>query len=507
LPKQGLEYVLDTDATEIQLSACLQHRDEYGVLHPVGYWSRQLLPTERRYHITEKEAQAVYWDLKLLRPYLEGNRFKVRTDHSELTWLFNADSNSTLRLTRWRLGLAQFDFIFKYRPVVQHQRADGVSRLVNLGHDSSAVEDEITCCVVADDATREPVPTPGPTLEDAVLEPTTLHELIYAQAQAPFCLSKLSELDKATMKRHFAMNDKGILVRLSPLTTLNAHIPRLSAHPGGTRMYSTLRKSFYWLTMAKDIYKFVSNCPSCAKSRPKNKSRRRNYHKLFPPSQPLEFPSLDILGPLPVTKSGNKYLVVFGDRYPKAMLVSAVPNITTETLARTFVLNWVAVYGIPLLLLIDNGSQIISKFFQTVCRLLAVKQLFTTACNPSSTNGKVEHFNQTVLKSVAQYVSEHQDDWDEISGVSTTKKTYNTTIQSTIGIAPFELILSRVPTPGILQPDIAFGGDPALSSKAVFRQNFLRCVEKMGKAVGETVPIRQQRYKDNYDSNVHRRNT
>jgi hypothetical protein len=116
---------------------------------------------------------------------------------------------------------------------------------------------------------------------------------------------------------------------------------------------------------------------------------------------------------------------MFGDRYSKAMRVVAVPNITTETLARAFVLNWVAVYGIPLLLLTDNGTQFISKFFQTVFRLLGVKQLFTTACHPSK-NGQVERFNQTVLKSVTHFVSEHQDDWDEIAGVAT--YAYNTTI-------------------------------------------------------------------------------
>jgi hypothetical protein len=90
--------------------------------------------------------------------------------------------------------------------------------------------------------------------------------------------------------------------------------------------------------MAIDIYQFVANCPSCAKSRLKT-NRRTNCLKLSPPSQPLVFISLDILGPLPVTKSGNKYLVVFGDRYSKAMRVAAVPNITTETLARAFVLD------------------------------------------------------------------------------------------------------------------------------------------------------------------------
>jgi hypothetical protein len=79
------------------------------------------------------------------------------------------------------------------------------------------------------------------------------------------------------------------------------------------------------------------------------KESQDKHLKLFPPSQPLEFISLDILGPLPVTMSGNKYLLVLGDRYSKAMRVVAVPNITTETLARDFVLDWVAVYDITLL--------------------------------------------------------------------------------------------------------------------------------------------------------------
>jgi hypothetical protein len=38
-----------------------------------------------------------------------------------------------------------------------------------------------------------------------------------------------------------------------------AHLPRLAAQRGGTRMYATLCNSFYWLTTAKDIYQFVVN--------------------------------------------------------------------------------------------------------------------------------------------------------------------------------------------------------------------------------------------------------
>jgi hypothetical protein len=108
--------------------------------------------------------------VKLLRPSFEGNRFTVRTDRSALTWFFNADGNSAPRLTGWRLGLAHFDFIVKYNPDVQNQPADGMSRLVTLSHDNSAVDDGIPSYVVADDATKESVATPGPTLQNAVLE-------------------------------------------------------------------------------------------------------------------------------------------------------------------------------------------------------------------------------------------------------------------------------------------------------------------------------------------------
>jgi hypothetical protein len=70
------------------------------------------------------------------------------------------------------------------------------------------IMDAIPCCVVADGDTKDSVPTSGPTLEHVILELITLNELIDAQAQDPLCLSKLSELDKAKMKRHFAVNYK-----------------------------------------------------------------------------------------------------------------------------------------------------------------------------------------------------------------------------------------------------------------------------------------------------------
>ena len=89
LPKPGAEFVLDTDASERQIGCVLQQRmDSEAPLKPVGFFSRILNAAECNYSTTEKEALAIVWACRLLRPYLLGQLFVIRTDHDALKWLF-----------------------------------------------------------------------------------------------------------------------------------------------------------------------------------------------------------------------------------------------------------------------------------------------------------------------------------------------------------------------------------------------------------------------------------
>ena len=47
-------------------------------------------------------------------------------------------------------------------------------------------------------------------------------------------------------------------------------------------------------------------------------------------------------------------------------------------MSMAFVQYWVFVYGPPVYLLSDNGTQFTSRCFQNVCRILGVSNLFTT---------------------------------------------------------------------------------------------------------------------------------
>jgi len=58
LPDLDKEFILQTDASDVGIGACLLQQQE-GVKHPVLYASKKLLGQERNYPVGEREALAI----------------------------------------------------------------------------------------------------------------------------------------------------------------------------------------------------------------------------------------------------------------------------------------------------------------------------------------------------------------------------------------------------------------------------------------------------------------
>ena len=88
-PNFSKPFTLDTDASDTGIGGVLSQLDSEGRECVIAYGSCLLTKPERRYCVTRRELLAVVTFTQQYRPYLIGQKFTLRTDHSSLTWLRN----------------------------------------------------------------------------------------------------------------------------------------------------------------------------------------------------------------------------------------------------------------------------------------------------------------------------------------------------------------------------------------------------------------------------------
>ena len=122
-PDFSTEFILQTDMSDRAVGAVLSQVNEIGEEHPVGYFSRKLLPREERFSTIEKECLAIKRGVEAFTVYLVGRDFVIQTDHRALQWL-NSLKDSNSRLTRWSLTLQAYSFSVRHQPGTTNSNAD-----------------------------------------------------------------------------------------------------------------------------------------------------------------------------------------------------------------------------------------------------------------------------------------------------------------------------------------------------------------------------------------------
>jgi hypothetical protein len=208
-------------------------------------------------------------------------------------------------------------------------------------------------------------------------------------------------------------------------------------------MFRTLRKRFFWKIVSADVSETVRKCDTCPRN-PIKERTKTSYLKLFPASSRLEYASINLLGELPETAHGNRFLLVMTDRFSKLTRTVPIRTTTAFFVAKAFCEHWVFFCGPPRHVLSENGPQFAEKLFQAVCRELGIEKVFSSVCHPQ-TNGQVERFNRTIVNSLRGYLAGRQGGWDEYTAAITFG--YNYCIHSSLGLVQFKLVLSRPPPP------------------------------------------------------------
>ena len=264
-------------------------------------------------------------------------------------------------------------------------------------------------------------------------------------------------LEKEILYRKFeSTNDKSYNLQIvlpkemRNLVLKELHDSPTGGHLGVKKTIQRVKLRFFWYGLSKDVEKWCKKCDICASRKMPSKKPKFSM-KQYNVGAPIERVALDIVGPLPKSKRGNKYILVACDYFTKWTEAWPMKNLEAKTVARKFVNHFVTKFGVPRQIHTDQGSNFESQLFKEMCTVLGSEKTRTTAFRPQS-DGLAERANRTIQNILSSYVNANQNDWDEFLPLVTMG--YNSSVQASTGFSPSKMMYGREMT---LPLDLIFG--------------------------------------------------
>ncbi|GAU24659.1 hypothetical protein TSUD_322670 [Trifolium subterraneum] len=207
-------------------------------------------------------------------------------------------------------------------------------------------------------------------------------------------------------------------------------------HIGGRSLArKALRAGYYWPTMQNDARNHVLKCDKCQRHGDMHLAPAKELKTLISP-WPFAWWGMDILGPFPTAARQVKYLIVAVDYFTKWIEAETLAKISASNILRFFKRDVLARFGIPQVVVTDNGTQFTNKKFQEFLVTIGTTQHFTSVEHPQ-TNGQAEAANHVLLRGLRRRMGTSKGNWTE--ELYNVMWSYRTTPHSTTGETPFRL--------------------------------------------------------------------
>jgi exodeoxyribonuclease III len=225
----------------------------------------------------------------------------------------------------------------------------------------------------------------------------------------------------------------------------------IAGHDGRKRVYASLRERFYWDGMYKDTKRWIHACTTCARRKTPRPMKAGEPQALLPRA-PGDW-SVDVQGPLPITKDGNRYLLTMLDCFLHWGIAVPIPDTKASTVSKAIFKHILCNHGRPRVILTDRGNELIGKAVAHLCKRWGIKKIATTGEQPQS--NPVERFHRYLNSSMTALHGSFGLDWDHY--VDAAVFTYRVSYCEASGHSPFYMLYGRE---AVKPQDILFGGGP-----------------------------------------------
>jgi len=165
--------------------------------------------------------------------------------------------------------------------------------------------------------------------------------------------------------------------------------------------------------MKYDVRQYVKTCHMCQVTKPTDIRDRAPLEEIDRmDSLPFSSLVMDVMGgELPISKRGNKYVLVLQCQATIWVHCIALRNLRADTVA-TKLIQFVAIFGIPRQITSDNYSGFVSELLTKVKDKLGIETKLSAPWHFQS-HGDVERANRTIESMIHKFIEDSPRDWDE----------------------------------------------------------------------------------------------
>jgi transposase InsO family protein len=215
-------------------------------------------------------------------------------------------------------------------------------------------------------------------------------------------------------------------------------------------MIKTMRQYVWWPNMADDVNHYVQSCDTCQHY--KAHAQHTPARSTPIPLEPFQDVSMDVVGPVPNSRRGIRYVLTIQDRLSRWIEFAPMSDASADTTARTFLVSWICRFGVPKRLITDRGTNFMSTLLEEICEFLGIQHAPTTAYRPQG-NAQNERSHKDLHSYLAMFLAEADaENWENY--LAHAAWIHNSSYHESLQTSPFEVVTGLTPrTTNSLLPD------------------------------------------------------